>query len=91
MSPFLFILCYEVISWLLAQSLNLGVIHGVLVARGAPSVSHLMFANNLILFCLANCLEAREIADIMQRYCAWSGQAINFQKSFMAFSESIHP
>lgn len=91
LSPFLFILCYEVISRLLAQSLNLGVIHGVSIARGAPFVSHLMFADDLILFCLANYLEASEIVDIMQRYCAWSGQAINFQKSFMAFSESIHP
>lgn len=91
LSPFLFILCLEVISRLLARSIDLGIIHGVPIAWGAQLVSHLMFADNLILFCRANCREARELATILRCYCSWSGQAINFQKSSIAFSGNTHP
>lgn len=69
----------------------MGVIHGVPVARGVQPVSHLMFADDLILFCLANYREARELANVMRCYCSWSGQAINFQKSSIAFSRNTHP
>lgn len=79
------------ISRLLAQSLSLGIIQGVPVARGLPSISHLMFADDLFLFCRANCRQAWELKDLMTRYCSWSGQVVNMSKSSIAFSGNTHP
>lgn len=76
---------------LLHQSIRWGVLHGVRVARGATPISHLMFANDLIIFCRANCREVREVLSLMQQYCLWSGQAINISKSSIAFSGNTHP
>lgn len=52
LSPFLFILCgHEVLSG--------GNLHGIKVARNAPSITHLMFADDhTILFCPAKDAEA---------------------------------
>lgn len=88
LSPFLFILCLEVVSRLLGQYENLAVIHGVPVCRYATPISHLMFADDLILFFRANYMKAGELSVIMDRYCKWSGQSISLKKSSVAFSSN---
>ena len=54
LSPYLFILCAEGLSSLIRRQENVGLIHGVKVARGAPMVSHLFFADDAFLFFRAN-------------------------------------
>ena len=55
-SPYLFLLCTEGLSAMLKKEENEGYIKGVAVSRGAPSVSHLFFANDSIIFCQASIL-----------------------------------
>lgn len=43
LSPYLFILCVEVFSGLLLKEVEASRIHGMTVARGAPTISHLFF------------------------------------------------
>lgn len=50
LSPFLFSFCAEAFLALLKQAEEQGRIHGVKVARNAPAVSHLFFADDTILF-----------------------------------------
>lgn len=90
LSPYLFILCSEVISRLMFRAERWGTLHGIPVTRSAEPISHLMFADDIILFCRANGREAQEIESIMGQYCAWSRQAINRQKSSIAFSSNTH-
>ncbi|XP_019155139.1 PREDICTED: uncharacterized protein LOC109152006 [Ipomoea nil] len=63
-----------------------GDIHGVRVARGAPAVTHLFFADDNLLFFRANQHEAFKIKECLDVYCEASGQLVNFEKSNVVFS-----
>lgn len=85
-SPYLYILCAEGLSAIIRRSEQAGLIHGCVVARGAPSISHLLFADDCYLFFRATGIEASNMKGILQRYELMSGQAINFNKSSVTFS-----
>ena len=51
LSPYLFLLCAERFTSLLATTKDKGQLHGVLVYRRAPSISHLLFVDDSLLFC----------------------------------------
>lgn len=50
LSPYLFIICVEGLSALIRRQERLGLLHGVEVARGALTVSHLFFIDDSFLF-----------------------------------------
>ena len=54
LSPYLFILCAEGLSSILNDYGSKGLIHGCKVARTAPVISHLFFADDCFLFFKAN-------------------------------------
>jgi len=72
LSPYLFIVCAEGLSILLQQAESRGDIHGIKVARGAPSVSHLLFADDTLLFFKANTRESQTVKDVLDLYCGAS-------------------
>ncbi|XP_019175759.1 PREDICTED: uncharacterized protein LOC109171082 [Ipomoea nil] len=88
LSPYLFIICAEGLSLLLQDSQAKGLLHGCRVARGAPAISHLFFADDSLLFFKANMQEAQEVKKCLGIYEAFSGQAVNFQKSSITFSRN---
>ncbi|XP_019172490.1 PREDICTED: uncharacterized protein LOC109167594 [Ipomoea nil] len=88
LSPYLFIICAEGLSLLLQDSQAKGLLHGCRVARGAPSISHLFFADDRLLFFKANLQDALEVKKCLGFYEAFSGQAVNFQKSSITFSRN---
>lgn len=63
-----------------------GLIRGIRVARGAPSVSHLFFADDSLLFFRALEEEASQVLWCLSEYERLSGQVINFHKSSVCFS-----
>ena len=65
LSPYLFLLCAEGFTSLLARAELEGRIHGVAICRRAPQISNLLFADDSLLFCRASSNEAEEIADIL--------------------------
>lgn len=85
-SPYLYIICAEGLTGLLRQYEESGLIHGCKVARGAPSITHLLFAHDCYLFFKARSTEAQSLVHILQRYERLSGQKINFGKSDNVFS-----
>ncbi|KAK9084133.1 hypothetical protein Scep_030604 [Stephania cephalantha] len=89
LSPYLFILCSEGLSALLAQANLHGKIHGCRVIRNAPVITHLLFADDSFLFFRASVEEAMELKGILDTYEKASGQAINFQKSALFFSPNV--
>jgi hypothetical protein len=88
-SPCLVLLAVEGLSCLLKamiQSLNL---NGIKVAPTAPVVSHLLFANDNLLFFKANRENAHEILEVLQVYCRASGQQINVDKASIHFAKGV--
>ncbi|XP_019162232.1 PREDICTED: uncharacterized protein LOC109158794 [Ipomoea nil] len=63
-----------------------GDLHGVKVARGVPSITHLFFADDSLMFFRATHQEASKIKECLDKYCMASGQLINFSKSSAVFN-----
>jgi hypothetical protein len=87
LSPYLFIICANVFSGLITQAQQGKRIHGIKIAHGAPEVSHLLFADDSLLFCRANNQEATEVKNIIMNYQEASGQLVNMNKSEIIFSK----
>lgn len=58
---------------ILARAEQEGRINGVKVSRIAPRVSHLMYTDDLVIYCKADVLEAEEVKKYLNLYCLWSG------------------
>ncbi|KAL5561194.1 hypothetical protein UlMin_030941 [Ulmus minor] len=68
LSPFLFLLCYEGLSYLLKKMENDDRLHGLKFSRGALTVSHLLFADDSFIFMDANIDDARVLCDVLKFY-----------------------
>ena len=62
LSPYLFIICAEALSYLIQAKEQ---IHGCKVARGAPTISHLIFADDCFIYFIANEHETRVVKKIL--------------------------
>lgn len=59
---------------------------GVKICPGAPSVSHLLFADDSLILFRAHEGDAQQLQSILQLYEECSGQMINKDKSAVMFS-----
>jgi hypothetical protein len=66
-----------------------GHVQGIRVCRGAPSIFHLLFADDCILFSRATPTGVGAIVNVLQRYEQLSGQKVNFHKSELCLSENV--
>ena len=89
LSPYLFILCTEVLSGLCQRAQENGKLPGIKVARGSPPINHLLFADDTMFFCKTNTKSCNNLKDIIERYGAASGQVINLAKSSITFSRKL--
>ena len=68
-----------------------GLIQGIQIARAASAVSHIMFADDILLLGRANERNASTMLQCLQKYNAWSRQLLNVQKSFVPLSSNTQP
>ena len=61
LSPFLFILCTEVLISHIKRAEETKKISGIKIARGSPSISHLLFADDSLFFCKAEQSQCEEL------------------------------
>lgn len=66
-------------------------IHGVSVAKGAPTISHLFFADDTLLLGHATIEEATYLKHAISLYEKVSGQLVNYDKSGIVFSPNASP
>lgn len=89
LSPFLFLLCSEILSRLLLKEEAAGHLRGIKIGQAASVISHLLFADDLLLFGRANISNASAMDRCLETYMSWSGQKINRSKSFIHFSKNF--
>ncbi|KAL0295679.1 UNVERIFIED_CONTAM: hypothetical protein Sangu_3189700 [Sesamum angustifolium] len=76
----------EALSSLVGGLEHEGTLQGVSVSRNAPSISHLLFADDTLIFSQASEEAMRGVAWMLEIYTQASGQAINLNKSSVVFS-----
>ncbi|XP_026434041.1 uncharacterized protein LOC113331533 [Papaver somniferum] len=90
LSPYLFILYMEALSRGLIQAENDNLIHGFKANKHFPSISHLFFADDCLIFIKARTKDARNLVTLIEKFSKFSGQAVNFENSALAFSILAH-
>ena len=89
MSPYLFILCMEMLGFLISGKCEAKLWDPVKASRNGLAFSHLFFADDLVLFAkadLKNCCHIREAFD---SFYELSRQKVSFHKSKVYFSPNV--
>ncbi|XP_074290815.1 uncharacterized protein LOC141617518 [Silene latifolia] len=86
LSPYLFILCMEVLSCNIESAQREGKLQGIRLCRGVTPLTHLFFADNSVFFLHNKGMAVRHLKRLLVNYCEASGQVINEDKSGIIFS-----
>lgn len=89
LSPYLFFLCSEGFSNLLQKAATEQKVVGMKISRQGPRLTHLIFADNSLIFCKANSQNAVELKRILKVYERGTGRLINLEKSSIIFSNNL--
>jgi hypothetical protein len=87
-SPYLFLLCAEGLTCMLKARGPQFLSKGVRVSRHSPWISHLLFADDCLIFTQATKRGADRISEILELYNRGSDQLVNKGKSAVFFSEN---
>lgn len=88
-SPYLFILIEDDLSWLLRRNFGVGRIRSFSHSLGAPLISHLLYAYDLLIFVNGEMSSVWRLMQILEIYERWSGQLISKEKTAFFFSKHI--
>jgi len=81
LSPLLFCLAEEVLSRAITASTNRGRIIPISYCRGNNFPMHVLYADDVMIFCIGLKSNVRELINIFHKYSEVSGQVINNTKS----------
>ncbi|KAL9665498.1 hypothetical protein QQ045_020918 [Rhodiola kirilowii] len=88
LSPYLFLLCSEWLSYSLSRlQLDRSMV-GIKVSRRAPPVTHLMFADDCLLTFKVEERTAGTLSSLLRQYENISGQVINYNKFELVLSSN---
>lgn len=77
LSPLLFILVEDILSQLLKKEFLACKIEAFAHPRGVPFISHLLYADDIVLFTSGNLRSLRNILSIFHTYETWSGHVVS--------------
>ncbi|XP_074299575.1 uncharacterized protein LOC141630705 [Silene latifolia] len=89
LSPYLFVLCMEVLSGIVTQARECGLLRGIPLCKQVSPLTHLFFADDVVFFLQDTGDSATQLKRILDAYCGASGQKINDAKSGILFSPSM--
>ncbi|PKU81021.1 Putative ribonuclease H protein [Dendrobium catenatum] len=78
LSPYLFILCSQLLSNSVEQR---GQSLGIHISPRGPKITHLLYADDVLIFSHASSALAKALKIIVEDFCKWTGQRVNFSKS----------
>ncbi|KAK8914037.1 hypothetical protein KSP39_PZI023674 [Platanthera zijinensis] len=86
LSSYAFILCSELLSCALQLQ---GHSIGISLSPAGPRISHLLYADDVLLVGAASSTALGAIRSTLEDYCNWTGQCINSSKSMVVFSKAM--
>ncbi|KAA3478810.1 Beta-glucosidase 46 [Gossypium australe] len=89
LSPYLFVLCMDWLGHLIKSNIEIGRWEPIKLSRSGPAISHLFFADDLVIFCKAHIGQAWVLKSILDQFCEVSENKISNRKSNIYFSKSI--
>lgn len=87
---YLFIIGMDGLARRLNKASVRGDLEGVRVARAAPPISHLVFADDMLVFCRSNMDQIDNLKRILQVLKSFPVR-ISYGKSSYLFSKNVHP
>ncbi|KAK4262419.1 hypothetical protein QN277_027981 [Acacia crassicarpa] len=88
-SPLLFVLCMDKLSHVICDAVDDGSWKPMATSKQGPKVSHLMFADDLLLFGVATEAQAACMMDCLDVFSKASGAKVNPTKSSIFFSPKV--
>nr|XP_051228987.1 uncharacterized protein LOC127346758 [Lolium perenne] len=89
LSPYLFLLVGESLSALINRNINHNLLQELKISRNCPGISHLMFADDSLLFFRANTDQASRIKEILRQYEKGTGQLLSSDKCSIMFGQHV--
>lgn len=89
LSPYLFVLCMERLGNLITREVQLEKWVPLSLSKGGPKISHLFFADDVLLFAKARPSQARLVANVLDEFCAISGMKVSLDKSRALASKGV--
>lgn len=86
--PFIFIICSKFMSRLLFHKVARGRLNWIKVIQKALAISWLIYADDIVISCLANKINAQVMLRCLVQYRSWSEQEVIKDKSNILFSPS---
>lgn len=87
LSPYLFVLCMECLSHIIQMAVEEDQWKPIMI--GDIKLSHLFFADDLVLFAQADTSQATVMKNCLDQFCLLSGEQVNYSKSSILFSKAV--
>ena len=71
--PYLFILGQEVLPRMIDHELKLKNVSSIKTSINGPTITHVMYADDVVLFSKASRKDASSLVKTIEKYCSWSG------------------
>ncbi|XP_035842190.1 uncharacterized mitochondrial protein AtMg01250-like [Helianthus annuus] len=81
LSPFLFLIVMEALSWILNKAKDIGVFKGINFSEDEPDLTHLLYADDALILGEWTCENIKSIARVLRIFYLCSGLRINLHKS----------
>lgn len=89
LSPYLFVLCIERLNHLIKRLVEEGRWKGIRLSNQGPMITHLFFADDLVLIAEATPEQMREVKGCLDIFCAASRQRVSINKFEVFFSPTV--
>lgn len=89
LSPYLFVLCMERLGHMVNMLVDNGCWKPITLARNGPKLTHLCFADDIILFARADVEQARTVKNCLETFCQDAGLRVSLQKSSLIKSRNV--
>ena len=89
LSPYLFVLCVERLIHGIHNAISAGKWRPIMLSRHGTLLSHLFFADDLLLLAEATVEQARVISAVLANFCVCSNAKVNTSKTLLYFSKNM--